>query len=67
MHLFLPATIFSPGFENEQKLKPALCKKIEGPDEGMTPEQVAKRLIRGAQALPFPFCSLLSFAIERVS
>jgi 3-dehydrosphinganine reductase len=47
VHLFLPATIFSPGFENEQKLKPEICRKIEGPDEGMTPEQVAAHLIRG--------------------
>lgn len=47
-HLFLPATIFSPGFENEQILKPALCKTIEGPDEGMTPDQVAGKLIAGS-------------------
>lgn len=50
VHLFLPATIFSPGFENEQKLKPELCKKIEGPDEGKTPDQVALKLIEGAFA-----------------
>nr|CRX79070.1 hypothetical protein ls5930a1_00105 [Leucosporidium scottii] len=49
VHLFLPATIFSPGFESEQKLKPEICRKIEGPDEGMTPEQVAAHLIRGLE------------------
>lgn len=47
VHLFLPATIFSPGFEKEQELKPEICKKIEGPDEGMSPEQVAAHMIRG--------------------
>lgn len=48
VHLFLPATIFSPGFENEQKLKPEITKKIEGPDEGMKPDAVARELIKGA-------------------
>lgn len=48
VHLFLPATIFSPGFENEQRLKPEITKKIEGPDEGMKPDAVAKELIKGA-------------------
>ncbi|GAA5969035.1 hypothetical protein JCM3765_005273 [Sporobolomyces pararoseus] len=53
VHLFLPATIFSPGFENEQKLKPEITKKIEGPDEGLTPDQVAKELIKGLERNDF--------------
>jgi 3-dehydrosphinganine reductase len=48
VHLFLPATIFSPGFAHEQSLKLDLTKRIEGPDDGMTPEKVAAHLIRGA-------------------
>ncbi|CEQ40065.1 SPOSA6832_01646, partial [Sporobolomyces salmonicolor] len=47
VHLFLPATIHSPGFENEQKLKPEITKKIEGPDEGLEPDAVARELIKG--------------------
>lgn len=71
VHLFLPATIFSPGFENEQKLKPEICKKIEGPDEGMTPEQVAAHMIRGepgrARSHRLAHCSLsaLHAGLER--
>ncbi|GAA5881087.1 hypothetical protein JCM16303_004671 [Sporobolomyces ruberrimus] len=53
VHLFLPATIFSPGFENEQKLKPEITKKIEGPDEGLTPDQVARELIKGLERNDF--------------
>ncbi|GAA6050630.1 hypothetical protein JCM3770_001497 [Rhodotorula araucariae] len=49
VHLFLPATIFSPGFENEQRLKPEITKKIEGPDEGLQPDAVAKALIKGLE------------------
>lgn len=58
VHLFLPATIFSPGFENEQKLKPDITKKIEGPDEGLTPDQVAKELIKGASVSSSVFSCL---------
>ena len=47
VHLFLPATIFTPGFEQEMKTKPQLCKTIEGPDEGMGPDQVAAHMIKG--------------------
>ncbi|GAA6037331.1 hypothetical protein JCM8097_008515 [Rhodosporidiobolus ruineniae] len=47
VHLFLPATIFSPGFESEMKTKPDITKRIEGPDEGMTPEGCARELIKG--------------------
>lgn len=62
MHLFLPATIYSPGFENEQRLKPDVTKKIEGPDEGMSPDGVAKEMLKGAAApahtLGFPISGL---------
>lgn len=50
VHLFLPATIYSPGFENEQRLKPEVTKKIEGPDEGKSPDAVAEEMLKGARA-----------------
>ncbi|GAA5922711.1 hypothetical protein JCM1841_001114 [Sporobolomyces salmonicolor] len=53
VHLFLPATIHSPGFENEQKLKPEITKKIEGPDEGLEPDAVARELIKGLERNDF--------------
>lgn len=53
VHLFLPATIYSPGFDREQQLKPELCKAIEGPDEGFTPEKVAQALIKGLERNEF--------------
>lgn len=48
VHCYFPGTILSPGFVEEEKCKPAITKKIEGPDDGLTPEQCAKALIRGA-------------------
>jgi 3-dehydrosphinganine reductase len=47
VHLFLPATIFTPGFEAEMRSKPDITKRIEGPDEGMKPDEVARELIKG--------------------
>ncbi|BGP56917.1 hypothetical protein JCM8202_000872 [Rhodotorula sphaerocarpa] len=53
VHLFLPATIHSPGFENEQRLKPEVTKRIEGPDEGMSPDDVAREMLRGLEREDF--------------
>ncbi|KDE06427.1 hypothetical protein MVLG_03215 [Microbotryum lychnidis-dioicae p1A1 Lamole] len=53
VHLFLPATILSPGFVEEQKLKPAITRLIEGPDEGQTPEVVAAHMVRGLERNDF--------------
>lgn len=47
VHCVFPATIFSPGFENEQKLKPEITKILEEGDGGQTPEQVAEAALRG--------------------
>jgi 3-dehydrosphinganine reductase len=47
VHLMFPATIYTPGFEEEQKIKPEITKTIEGTDEGQTPEVVANILLKG--------------------
>lgn len=44
-----PATIYSPGFEEEQKTKPELTKILEGADEGQTPEVVAQECVKGLE------------------
>lgn len=47
VHCYFPATILSPGFENEQKTKPAVLREIEEADGPQTPEQCAKGMLRG--------------------
>lgn len=47
VHAYFPATILSPGYEEEEKCKPQLTKDIEGADGGLTPEQCAERLVKG--------------------
>ncbi|PWN48133.1 NAD(P)-binding protein [Violaceomyces palustris] len=49
VHAYFPATILSPGFEEENKTKPKITKQIEGVDEGLTPEVCAKGLLKGIE------------------
>lgn len=47
VHCYFPGTILTPGFEEEQKDKPALTAKIEGGGgTDQTPEQCADLLIK---------------------
>jgi len=49
VHIFLPGTIYSPGYIQENKVKPPITLKIEETDEGVQPEQAAEVLLRGVQ------------------
>ncbi|RPB10392.1 NAD(P)-binding protein [Morchella conica CCBAS932] len=49
VHCCFPATIYSPGFEVEQTLKPELTKILEGSDEGQTPDVVAEACVKGLE------------------
>jgi 3-dehydrosphinganine reductase len=48
VQIYLPVTIFSPGYEEENKSKPALVLKLEESDGGLTPEKAAEGLYEGA-------------------
>jgi hypothetical protein len=39
--------MYTPGFDEENKTKPEIAKKIEGTDEGMTADQAARALFKG--------------------
>lgn len=47
VHAYFPGTIFSPGLEEENKTKPEITRQIEGTEDGLTPAQCAKGLIKG--------------------
>lgn len=61
VHLYMPGTMYSPGYEEENKTKPELVRKIEESDEGLTPESAAKGLYQGA--VP----QILVFKVVRLS
>ena len=67
MHTYFPATILSPGLEEENKTKPAVTLKIEGDDEGLTPEACAECLIRGVERNEFSITDGIIGTILRIS
>jgi len=54
-----PANILTPGFEEEEKTKPEITRKIEGTAGAETPDVVAKRIIsqleRGHKHITYQF------------
>lgn len=42
IHTVFPMGILSPGFDNEQQIKPDLTKQLEAADKPQTPKEVAK-------------------------
>jgi hypothetical protein len=57
VHILFPGTIYSPGYEEENKTKPKITLKIEEADEGLKPEAVAQRLLEGKQFHQVPLCN----------
>lgn len=54
IHIFFPGTMYSPGYEEENKTKPKITLKIEESDDGLKPEQAAEVLLQGIRS---PSCS----------
>lgn len=48
-HTIFPATIFTASYEEENKTKPAVTKKLEESDGGQTPDEVAIASIKGLE------------------
>ena len=51
VHILFPGNILSPGYIEENKVKPEITLKIEERDAGLPPEEVAEHLIKGAHPL----------------
>ncbi|KAH9902466.1 hypothetical protein C8Q73DRAFT_661519 [Cubamyces lactineus] len=49
VHIAFPATIYTPGYEEENKTKPKVTLKIEESDSGDSPEAVAAAILKGVQ------------------
>ncbi|KAI0689747.1 oxidoreductase [Cytidiella melzeri] len=47
IHITFPGTIFSPGLEEENKIKPKITLKLEEADEGLQPDKIAEYLLSG--------------------
>lgn len=49
IHTVFPMGILSPGFENEEKIKPGLTKQLEEADQPQTPDEVARISIKALE------------------
>ncbi|KAI9845317.1 MAG: 3-dehydrosphinganine reductase [Sclerophora amabilis] len=49
IHTVFPATIYSPGYEEENITKPTITKKLEESDEGQSEQEVAVASIKGLE------------------
>ncbi|KAL4786060.1 hypothetical protein BJX76DRAFT_141899 [Aspergillus varians] len=49
IHTVFPMGILSPGFDNEQQIKPALTKQLEAADRPQTPQEVARIAIEALE------------------
>ncbi|KAH7929276.1 NAD(P)-binding protein [Leucogyrophana mollusca] len=47
-----PPSMHTPGLDKEHKMKPAVTRKIESADEGLTAEQAASALLKGLNGEP---------------
>ena len=47
VHIYFPNSMFTPGFDEENKTKPEIVKRIEGIEDGQTAEQAALALFKG--------------------
>ncbi|EPT03742.1 hypothetical protein FOMPIDRAFT_1046772 [Fomitopsis schrenkii] len=53
VHIAFPGTIFSPGLEEENRVKPKVTLKIEEADDGAKPEVVADAILEGVRSGDF--------------
>ena len=53
VHMFAPSTMLTPGFEHEERTKPAITKKLEENDPVWTADQAADIGIKGLEAGEF--------------
>ena len=47
IHIVFPGTIFSPGLDEENKIKPKITLKLEETDDGMHPDKIAEHMLSG--------------------
>jgi short-subunit dehydrogenase len=65
VHIFFPGVMFTPGLEEENRMKPQIVKTIEGTNDGITAEQAALALLKGEYLDELKFCARLPTMYRR--
>lgn len=65
IHAVYPMGIRSPGYDNEQKTKPALTQKLEEDDKPQEPDELARLIVRELEAGRYMVtCSLIGHIMK---
>ncbi|KAK2760735.1 3-dehydrosphinganine reductase [Arachnomyces sp. PD_36] len=67
IHTVFPMGILSPGYENEEKLKPELTKLLEEADKPQTPEEVAAISIKSLERGDYLITTMFIGALMKAS
>ncbi|KAL2818279.1 3-ketodihydrosphingosine reductase tsc10 [Aspergillus granulosus] len=67
IHTVFPMGILSPGFENEQQIKPALTKQLEAADKPQTPNEVARIAIEAIERGEYLITTMLIGDVMKAS
>ena len=67
IHLYLPGTILTPGYEKENQIKPEVTKKLEAGSGFSKPEDCALQLLKGMEKNHFIITSDFDTEIIRAS
>ena len=67
VHLYLPGTIMTPGYEEENKMKPEVTKKIEGTADFVTANQSATILLNGMRRGDYIITTELLFELTNIA
>ena len=67
IHTVFPMGILSPGYENEQKMKPELTKKLEEADKPQSPDEVAAISIKALERGDYLITTMLLGAVMKAS
>ena len=59
VHAVFPMGILTPGFENEERLKPELTSQLEKDDKPQTPDDVADAAIKGLEGGQYMISTML--------
>jgi 3-dehydrosphinganine reductase len=67
IHTVFPMGILTPGFENEEKMKPELTKILEEADKPQTPDEVAAISIKALERGDYLITTMLIGALMKTS
>ncbi|KIJ64202.1 hypothetical protein HYDPIDRAFT_112154 [Hydnomerulius pinastri MD-312] len=66
-HIFFPPTMYTPGFDEENKTKPPITRKIEETDDGLSAEAAAIGLFKGVERGDFHITADLITSLFKAS